>query len=89
MLQAVYNQPVTVSLVISQAVLEYELQNYAGGVFANASCRGVPNHHMLIVGYNAADKYWIAKNSWGTSWGDGGYILLAMEPDGQSGTCHM
>ena len=28
------------------------------------------------VGYNAAEKYWIVRNSWNTDWGDKGYIYV-------------
>ncbi|CAK9005228.1 unnamed protein product [Durusdinium trenchii] len=30
-------------------------------------------HAMLIVGYNDRQEVFIVRNSWGTSWGDGGY----------------
>ncbi len=32
------------------------------------------NHAILIVGYTATE--WIIKNSWGTSWGNNGYIYV-------------
>lgn len=87
-LQAVAVQPVTVSFYVDPY-----LQFYSGGIYKNVSgCNGDAyknNHHMLIVGYNSQDGYWIAKNSWGTKWGDRGYIFLAMESDGQPGTCNM
>lgn len=39
------------------------------------------NHAVVLVGYNDFDNYWIAKNSWGTSWpineyNDGGYFKV-------------
>jgi len=33
-------------------------------------------HLMLIVGYDDAQRAWICKNSWGSGWGDGGYVLV-------------
>lgn len=33
-------------------------------------------HLMLIVGYDDAQSAWICKNSWGSGWGDGGYVLV-------------
>jgi len=34
------------------------------------------NHAVVIVGYNETGGYWIAKNSWGTGWGDNGYFKV-------------
>lgn len=34
------------------------------------------NHVIALVGYNDAGEYWIAKNSWGTGWGDGGFFKI-------------
>jgi len=34
------------------------------------------NHAVLIVGYNDAGGYWIAKNSWGTSYQDNGFFKI-------------
>jgi len=48
-------------------------QQYKGGVF-DTTCGQQLNHAILAVGYT--DKYYIVKNSWGASWGDGGYIYL-------------
>jgi hypothetical protein len=40
------------------------------GIFKDKLCAGeMPNHAILIVGYNMSDPkkpYWIAKNSYGT-----------------------
>ena len=34
------------------------------------------NHAVVLVGYNDTENYWIIKNSWGSSWGSGGYFKL-------------
>lgn len=33
-------------------------------------------HAMLCVGYSDPDELFIVRNSWGTSWGDGGYCYI-------------
>jgi len=34
------------------------------------------NHAVVAVGYNDAGGYWIAKNSWGSTWEDSGYFKI-------------
>lgn len=47
--------------------------HYASGVFNN--CKTSLNHDVFLVG--ATDQFWKIKNSWGTSWGENGFIRLA------------
>jgi len=47
---------------------------YKSGVFSN--CGASINHAVLLVGVHT-DGAWKIKNSWGTSWGESGYIRLA------------
>jgi len=56
---------------------------YSGGIFDSDICKSHPNHAMLVVGYGQEKsdsgevlKYWIARNSWGTSWGENGYVRI-------------
>ena len=44
-------------------------QHYATGIFTGP-CGTNLDHGVLAVGYT--DKYYIVKNSWGTTWGDEG-----------------
>eukprot|EP00919_Chromeraceae_sp_WS-2016_P028963 GHVR01068726.1.p1 GENE.GHVR01068726.1~~GHVR01068726.1.p1 ORF type:complete len:125 (+),score=7.34 GHVR01068726.1:1126-1500(+) len=48
---------------------------YRSGVFSNCGTSNL-NHAVLLVGY-ASDSTWIVKNSWGTTWGEQGYIRLS------------
>jgi C1A family cysteine protease len=36
------------------------------------------NHAVVVVGWGTADgiPYWIVRNSWGSEWGQSGYILM-------------
>ena len=53
------------------------------------------NHVVLVVGYlvagsdpnarGVAPPFWIIRNSWGTDWGDGGYMRMGIE--GGDGIC--
>ena len=38
--------------------------------------KSLGGHAVLLVGYNKTKKVFIARNSWGTNWGDGGYFYM-------------
>merc|ERR1712168_907344 len=46
------------------------------GIFDDASCGTSINHAVACVGYDTNQNYWIVRNSWGTSWGESGYIRM-------------
>lgn len=54
-------------------------QTYRGGILQ--SCPGSVDHCVQGVGYDTGANYWIVRNSWGTSWGEQGYIRIAMGKD--------
>ncbi len=50
---------------------------YTSGVYEYSSGRLVGFHAVTVVGYDDEEGYWIAKNSWGTDWGDAGWFRIA------------
>jgi len=64
-------------------------QSYRSGIMNSEACGTNLDHGVLAVGYNTVAGYWIVKNSWGTTWGQGGYILLGMNSRSRHGICGM
>jgi len=64
---------------------------YSGGVFDSCSYSeniGL-NHAVQLVGYGTdptEGDYWIVRNSWGSRWGEDGYIRLKRESELMCGT---
>merc|ERR1712060_263349 len=55
-------------------------QQYKSGVFDSTKCGTKLDHATLVVGYGTENgqDYWLMKNSWGTVWGEQGYMKLAI-----------
>ena len=83
---AVAKQPVAVAI---EADTRY-FQSYSSGILTSTSCGTTLDHGVLVVGYGEENgqKYWLVKNSWGTSWGDKGYVKIARsESTNDEGIC--
>ena len=50
---------------------------YRSGIFSYCP-QSYANHAVQIIGVNVAGGYWILRNSWGSWWGDKGYMKLAL-----------
>ncbi|XP_014908492.1 cathepsin O [Poecilia latipinna] len=53
-------------------------QDYLGGIIQHHCSSQWSNHAVLVVGYDTTGQipYWIVQNSWGTTWGDQGYVYV-------------
>ncbi len=52
-----------------------EWSSYVSGIVT--SCGTDVDHCIQVVGVNTDEGYWKVRNSWGTSWGESGFIRLA------------
>lgn len=82
MMYALSKQPVSVAIQADQK----DFQLYKSGVFTG-ECGTKLDHGVLLVGYGSEENgdYYLLKNSWGETWGDGGYIKLGRGSEFNSG----
>merc|ERR1712076_326878 len=85
-LTAALSQVGPVGIAIDAGGIGFQL--YSGGVYVSNTCSSSRlNHAVTAVGYGNLDgqDYFTVKNSWGTGWGDAGYILMARGRNNQCG----
>ncbi|KAA9164992.1 peptidase C1 [Amycolatopsis acidicola] len=64
--------PVTACIVVYE-----DFFHYTGGVYRSTTKDSSGGHCVAIVGWDDDQGCWIAKNSWGTDWGEGGFFRIA------------
>jgi C1A family cysteine protease len=69
---------------------QYAFQYYSSGIL-DGVCGTSLDHGVLVVGYGSSgtSDYWKVKNSWGTTWGEEGYVLVcrSCSKNGVDGEC--
>jgi cathepsin L len=85
LMTALVQQPVSVAIQANQPAF----QMYKSGVLTG-TCGTNLDHGVLAVGYGTwtdGTDYYKVKNSWGTSWGMSGYILIQRGNPQRCGEC--
>jgi len=73
----------------SVAIDAQPIMNYKSGVYSNQFCGTQLDHGVTVVGYgtDSGKNYWIVRNSWGSSWGEQGYIRMNRDDSPKTGIC--
>jgi cathepsin L len=85
MMSAIAGRPIAIGVAAN------EWFSYDSGVFSFNDCGSDVNHAVLLVGYGTDEQggdYWKVQNSWGSTWGEDGFIRLARS-DKDSSNCQM
>jgi len=71
-------------VAISVAAGGFGWQIYGGGIYSKAN-DFVMDHAVQLVGYGSegSQDYWIVRNSWGSGWGESGYMRVARYGEGK------
>ncbi|CAF1330228.1 unnamed protein product [Rotaria sordida] len=79
-------------MYIAFDAMHKDFMYYQSGVLEIDSCRNDPyilSHAMTLVGYGYDEElqkpYWIIKNSYGTDWGENGYLRVAKDAGNMCG----
>ena len=71
MKEALLEGPIAASMVIYA-----DFPYYRSGVYENTTWNVKGFHAVTLVGWDDANECWIAKNSWGSFWGEDGFFRI-------------
>ena len=70
------------ALAVSIEADQPVFQAYSSGIFDSEECGTQIDHAVGVVGWGidatTSQEYWILRNSWGTTWGNQGYMNVAI-----------
>ena len=80
----IVNRPVSIAVAAGNQYWQY----YSGGIL-NECGNGNIDHGVMLVGVyqDHTESYWKVKNSWGTTWGEKGYIRIDRKTDNMCKIC--
>jgi hypothetical protein len=87
------NQLINVRPVGICLSIDAQWQGYKGGVLTSCDTGKKSGHCVLLVGAKSdgtsdpSTNYWIVRNSWGTDYGEYGFMKLWKDPTDTKGTC--
>ncbi|KAG7392496.1 hypothetical protein PHYPSEUDO_000184 [Phytophthora pseudosyringae] len=78
---ALQQQPISVAINSGGSFDEYKGGIYTCPNDGDFASSGDINHAIVLVGYGSdgTTDYWVLKNSYGSSWGEKGFLRLAMD----------
>ena len=84
MRRALFHQPLSIGIDASSNLFQF----YSHGVYTT-DCGYDLDHGVLAVGWGVLNgtEYWRVKNSWGSDWGDNGYINIQRNTVDKRGKC--
>jgi len=74
MMQEIYQRgPIACGIAVTDA-----MENYTSGIFEDTTGDVDVVHEVSLVGFGEEDgtPYWLVRNSWGTHWGEQGFMKL-------------
>lgn len=81
--RVVLQTPVLTSIDINHE----SFMRYSSGIYYERDCITNTNHAVVVIGYGSENglDYWIVKNSFGETWGEGGYMRIVRNRNNHCG----
>lgn len=74
MMQEIYQRgPIACGIAVPDS-----LESYTGGIYKDETGDMSIVHDISVVGYGVENgtKYWVVRNSWGSHWGESGFVRV-------------